>query len=306
MPSKKSFTWIERNQKKPINKQAFLFKLHRALDLAEKDGMQWAFGWLSHGRAFKIYNRDVFKNKILPLYMGMNNYASFLRQCSLYNFNRLTRASGIASYGAHYNEYFLRGRIHLCTQIKRSQVKGTVIRPAARFDEEPNFFDMSPCKRDSVVVAKTNYEQSETSSSKQTKKQMLLPSLPQRAPSMKIEPASTKSSVMSTSFAGKTFMPLDRIDDSVATVTHTSAGFNVENTLMFDLDNNHNIANDMGLSSDDVVGGIIESGDVNQEQGLFLETDFIESLSSDLSDDMLVAEFLSYTFDTDNSVLYEV
>ena len=134
--------WVKRNEIKTKRKQAFAFKLHKSLEDAEKDGLTHVFSWLSHGRAFKIHNRHLFITLIMPQYLGMTNYKSFLRQCAIYNFRRLTQASGVESSDACYHQGFLRERVFLCQRIKRSSVKGTVIRPAARFDQEPDFFTM--------------------------------------------------------------------------------------------------------------------------------------------------------------------
>lgn len=151
-PIKQDTDWVNFFYDKPLDKQPFPLKLFLALERADQDGLGDSFGWLAHGRAFKIYDRDLFKSKILSTYLGMNNYASFLRQCSLYSFRRLTRASGVESYGAHYCELFLKGRPHLLRRMKRTKVKGTRIRPAASFKDEPEFFKMASCSTSAWAI----------------------------------------------------------------------------------------------------------------------------------------------------------
>lgn len=160
VPYKADIDWVQFYKNKPLKSIPFALKLHCALERVEEDGLSNVFGWLGHGRAFKIHDREVFKSKILTQYIGMTNYASFLRQCSLYCFRRLTRASGVASYGAMYNEYFLRGKPFLLQRMKRIKVKGTEIRAAANFEEEPNFFEMTICNNDSDLMQQ--YEDSRT------------------------------------------------------------------------------------------------------------------------------------------------
>lgn len=144
-PSESEMQWVCVNVEKGLNKQVFAFKLHKALEDVERDGLAYAFSWLPHGRAFKVHDREVFQTIILPRYMAMTNYASYLRQCSIYNFRRLTSASGNRSCGAAYHASFLRGRLFLCSRMARTTVKGTSVRPAANFCDEPDFFSMPFC-----------------------------------------------------------------------------------------------------------------------------------------------------------------
>ena len=143
--TKEDLEWLALQGKKDTAKHLFPFKLFRALEQAESDGLAHIFSWLEHGRAFKIHNREEFKSLILSRYLGISKYESFLRQCSLYCFRRLTRASGTESSGAMYHQSFLRGRAHLLREIARKKIKGTSVRPAANFVREIDLTSMPAC-----------------------------------------------------------------------------------------------------------------------------------------------------------------
>ena len=123
------------------SKFPFPLKLHRALIKAEEDNYGHVFAWLEHGRAFKVFNRKVFIAEVLPKYIGLK-YDSYLRQCNLYGFRRLTKASGELSRNAVYHELFLNGMEFLSLRMRPTKVNGNNVKPANRFDQEPKFFDM--------------------------------------------------------------------------------------------------------------------------------------------------------------------
>ena len=140
----------------PVSKMknfCFPQKLHRALALAAQDGYEDVFSWLDHGRAFKIHEKNIFVKKILPKYMHGLKYDSFLRQCNLYGFRRLTKASGEISRQAVYHELFLRGKEFLTYRMKRKKVNGNVVKPANKFDSEPKLFDMPFCTANKANIS---------------------------------------------------------------------------------------------------------------------------------------------------------
>eukprot|EP00816_Leptocylindrus_hargravesii_P009907 CAMPEP_0196808738 /NCGR_PEP_ID=MMETSP1362-20130617/8730_1 /TAXON_ID=163516 /ORGANISM="Leptocylindrus danicus, Strain CCMP1856" /LENGTH=896 /DNA_ID=CAMNT_0042183181 /DNA_START=121 /DNA_END=2808 /DNA_ORIENTATION=+ len=144
-PTADEIRWVCNELKKPIKRQSFLVKLYNALKECERDNMNHVFHWLPHGRAFIIDDLKKFEEIVLPKYLKMDRYTSFLKQCHLYNFQRLTRGSGDESSGSRYHPYFLKGKMFLCRRVKRTKVKGHNIRPAAVFGSEPNLFALKPC-----------------------------------------------------------------------------------------------------------------------------------------------------------------
>ena len=123
---------------------SFPLKIHRALVMAEEDDYGHVFAWLEHGRAFKVFNRKVFIAEVLPKYIGLK-YDSYIRQCNLYGFHRLTKASGELSRNAVYHELFLKGMEFFSLRMRPTKVNGNGVKPANRFDQEPKFFDMLYC-----------------------------------------------------------------------------------------------------------------------------------------------------------------
>jgi hypothetical protein len=133
---------------KPLNKSGkkvrtapFPLKLHMMLAYISKEGHEDIASWLSHGRAFQIFNPTLFQEKIMSKFFTMTRVTSFHRQLNLYGFTRLTHGE---DEGAYYNEHFLRGKAFLTMKINRIKVKGTKIRAASSPDEEPNFYTMPP------------------------------------------------------------------------------------------------------------------------------------------------------------------
>ena len=144
-PTADEIRWLCSELKKPMKRQSFLMKLYTALVECDHDNLNHVFYWLPHGRAFMIDNLKKFEEIILPKYFKMDRYTSFLKQCHLYNFQRLTRGSGDASSGSRYHPFFLRGKMFLCRRVKRTKIKGHNIRPAVVFGSEPDLFALKPC-----------------------------------------------------------------------------------------------------------------------------------------------------------------
>jgi len=126
----------------------FIVKLHFELENIDEDDKGDIIGWMSHGRSFRIHDRERFISEILPTYFNMRNGStsctSFMRQLHMYGFTRLTRISG-PDQGSYYNELFLRGKAFLTCRIKRIKVNGKGYKHAANPLQEPNFYKMVEC-----------------------------------------------------------------------------------------------------------------------------------------------------------------
>lgn len=117
----------------------FPTKLHDLLRQLEDDGLSSVIGWMPHGRAFAVHDKQRFINDIMPKYFKQSRYTSFQRQLNLYGFVRLSNGP---DNGAYYNELFLRGKPSLCHKIFRTKCKGTGLKAASNPDTEPNFYVM--------------------------------------------------------------------------------------------------------------------------------------------------------------------
>lgn len=78
--------------------------------------------WLPHGRSWRILQQREFEEKVIPLYFRHGRFSSFTRQVSGWGFNRITAG---ADFNSYYHELFLRGKPHLCHQMKRLTPKDT-------------------------------------------------------------------------------------------------------------------------------------------------------------------------------------
>lgn len=97
--------------------------------------------WQSHGRAFRVLQKNKFEEIILPRFFKQGKYTSFQRQLNIYGFKRITRG---ADQGSYYHELFLHGRKYLSYGIERVSVKGNGARMASNPASEPDFYKMMP------------------------------------------------------------------------------------------------------------------------------------------------------------------
>lgn len=117
----------------------FPFKLHQLLEDTEKHGHESIISWSPHGRSFVVHKPKEFVAEILPTYFKQSKIGSFQRQLNLYGFRRFT---GGKDKGGYYHEYFLRGMSFLVHRMRRTKVKGTLVRGASSPETEPNFYAM--------------------------------------------------------------------------------------------------------------------------------------------------------------------
>lgn len=65
-------------------KALFPYRLYELLESAEADGFEDIISWLPCGTAFKIYNIEAFKERIMWQHFRLKNYKSFQRNVNLY------------------------------------------------------------------------------------------------------------------------------------------------------------------------------------------------------------------------------
>jgi hypothetical protein len=73
-------------------------KLHKLLNDLEEQGRTDVAAFLSHGRAFAIFNTVEFASDVMPRYFRMSRYSSFQRQLNLYDFQRITEGPDKGAY----------------------------------------------------------------------------------------------------------------------------------------------------------------------------------------------------------------
>ncbi|KAL3783831.1 hypothetical protein HJC23_005324 [Cyclotella cryptica] len=113
----------------------FPAKLHRILSNPEH---AHAICWQPHGRAWKIKDKKLLVEKVIPKYFTQSKFESFTRQLSGWGFKRLHQSG--PDFHCYYHECFLRGLPHLTRMMKRSEPNLGKLLPFV--DAEPNFYDM--------------------------------------------------------------------------------------------------------------------------------------------------------------------
>jgi hypothetical protein len=123
---------------------SFPLKLQRMLDKLESERQKTdsnIISWLSHGRAFLVYNPEAFVEQLMPIYFNQTKYSSFQRQLHMYNFQRITAGR---DKGAYHHAHFQRGRPHLCARMIRTRVNGKGCRKPGNPNNEPNLYSLEP------------------------------------------------------------------------------------------------------------------------------------------------------------------
>lgn len=86
------------------------------LQHTETSGQAHIVSWMPSGKSFRVHDRDAFSKEILPEYFRSNNFRSFQRNLSVYQFARIWSGP---EKGAYCHQNFVRHDRKLCTQIKR-------------------------------------------------------------------------------------------------------------------------------------------------------------------------------------------
>jgi hypothetical protein len=115
------------NLKKVANNDAadnssvpFPWKLHAMLDDADYNGFERVVSWEDEGKAFKVYDPDLFVAMVLPHYFNQTRYKSFQRQLNIYGFTRVARGR---DKGLCKHKFFVRGQPSLCSGMQRMKIK---------------------------------------------------------------------------------------------------------------------------------------------------------------------------------------
>eukprot|EP00571_Detonula_confervacea_P011564 CAMPEP_0172307574 /NCGR_PEP_ID=MMETSP1058-20130122/8402_1 /TAXON_ID=83371 /ORGANISM="Detonula confervacea, Strain CCMP 353" /LENGTH=437 /DNA_ID=CAMNT_0013019779 /DNA_START=45 /DNA_END=1358 /DNA_ORIENTATION=+ len=114
----------------------FPAKLHQMLS---EPHFSHIIGWMPHGRAFKIMNKDLLVNQAIPAFFVQTKFESFTRQLSGWGFKRLHQRG--ADYGCYYHECFLRDMSQLTWLMKR--LPSNQGKPTPFAGGEPKFYLIS-------------------------------------------------------------------------------------------------------------------------------------------------------------------
>lgn len=93
----------------------------------------------SHGRAWKIHNKDLLVTEVIPKFFVQSKYESFTRQLNGWGFKRLIQAGN--DFNAYYHECFLQGHPHLTSFLRRVPPNQGKLLP--HVEGEPNFYEIA-------------------------------------------------------------------------------------------------------------------------------------------------------------------
>ena len=95
---------IEKQNNPSSTLENFPVKLHKIVERCEIDGYSDIISWMPHGRSFKIHKRDAFVAKVMPRYIYITKFTSFIRQLTLYGFHKYRKVG--ADKGSFITNYF--------------------------------------------------------------------------------------------------------------------------------------------------------------------------------------------------------
>eukprot|EP00984_Skeletonema_dohrnii_P002425 scaffold835_cov72-Skeletonema_dohrnii-CCMP3373.AAC.2 len=92
-----------------------------------------------HGRAWKVLNKTLFVEEVIPKFFGQSKFASFARQLSGWGFKRLHNTG--PDFGCYYHECFLRGHPRLTVLMRRVSPGQGKVTP--NMHSEPDFYTIA-------------------------------------------------------------------------------------------------------------------------------------------------------------------
>lgn len=95
------------------------------LEAVEKEGNSSIVSWLPDNKSFKVHKQEAFIKIVMIRYFKQSKYRSFTRQLNVWGFERVL--TGPAK-GAYTHTSFVRNEPSLCHNMKRTRIKGTVIK----------------------------------------------------------------------------------------------------------------------------------------------------------------------------------
>eukprot|EP00538_Stauroneis_constricta_P005193 CAMPEP_0119546496 /NCGR_PEP_ID=MMETSP1352-20130426/895_1 /TAXON_ID=265584 /ORGANISM="Stauroneis constricta, Strain CCMP1120" /LENGTH=254 /DNA_ID=CAMNT_0007591207 /DNA_START=220 /DNA_END=984 /DNA_ORIENTATION=- len=125
----KSTIATQHQQQQHDNKHAanekllFPMILFNLLNDAAAEGFEDIVSWNASGRSFKIHDRPRFLADVLPRYLRLKHYKSFVRQCNLWGFSCIHGGRKEPNRGSYQHAHFIRGRADLCEQVCRMRKK---------------------------------------------------------------------------------------------------------------------------------------------------------------------------------------
>lgn len=104
------------NKERKLQPKRFPFRLNKMLNDAETHGNDDIVSWMPCGKMFKVHKHKEFASRIMPLYCRHTRYKSFLRQLSMYKFQRVNEGP---LRGCYHHPNFSRDRFDLIDKINR-------------------------------------------------------------------------------------------------------------------------------------------------------------------------------------------
>jgi hypothetical protein len=130
-------------QSRKGTKSSFPKCLYVMLESVERAGHSSIVSFQPHGRSFKIHDRKLFSDQVLPHYFPrQTKIASFFRQLNIYGFLRMIKVG--PDQDSYYHQFFLRGRPEMCCLIQRNPIALTFARQTYNTLTEPDFYKMLP------------------------------------------------------------------------------------------------------------------------------------------------------------------
>ena len=105
-----------RSKKEEKSKEIFPRQLFKLLEQSDTSGYSHIVSWLPYGHAFKIHDKNLFKEHVMNEHFD-SNFESFKRQLYMHGFEKAGK--NVSDSGAYFHEHFIRGQLDSCNLIKK-------------------------------------------------------------------------------------------------------------------------------------------------------------------------------------------
>ncbi|KAL3911182.1 MAG: hypothetical protein SGILL_007382, partial [Bacillariaceae sp.] len=121
-----------------IREMLEIARKERSEKIARKERSEKVVGWLPHGKAFKVHNRELFIKDLLPRFSKVTKFENFADALRAWGFVKLKQNR---DKGAFYHKLFQKDHPHLTLHLSRKQMKKAMTDWKSSDGTEPDLYE---------------------------------------------------------------------------------------------------------------------------------------------------------------------